>query len=114
MSLQRVLETARRTGTPVIITDVSGREPMVVMPIEQFEALTGEAPARQAPRPTLSKEERVERVLAEMAAQRSEERMNDAALKIESLSLEVPADDLTLEERFYLEPVEDKSGDGQK
>ncbi|MEO5927136.1 MAG: hypothetical protein ABIO72_00510 [Patescibacteria group bacterium] len=108
MSLQRVLETARRTGTPVIMTDVSGRDPMVIMPLEQFEALTGEVPSRPAPRPTVSKEERVERVLAELAAQRTEERTNDAALKIESLSVEMPGDDLTLEERFYLEPVEDK------
>ena len=111
MSLQRVLETARRTGTPVIVTDVGGREPMVVMPLEQFEALTGETSSRPAPRQALSKEERVERVLAEMAAQRTEERMNDAALKIESLAVEVPADDLTLEERFYLEPVEDKGSE---
>lgn len=109
MSLQRVLETARRTGTPVIVTDVGGREPMVVMPLEQFEALTGETPSRHTHQPSMSKEERVERVLAEMAANRSEERANNAALKIESLSLEVPADDLTLEERFYLEPVEDKA-----
>lgn len=113
MSLQRVLETARRTGTPVIITDVGGREPMVVMPLEQFEALTGETPARQSSHhQPLSKEERVERVLAEMAANRSEERANDAALKMESLSLELPADDLTLEERFYLEPVDDKTKEG--
>jgi hypothetical protein len=116
MSLQRVLETARRTGTPVIITDVGGREPMVVMPLEQFEALTSEAPSRptghSAGHLSLSKEERVERVLAEMAATRSEERANDAAHKIESLSIEVPADDLTLEERFYLEPVEDKAKEG--
>ena len=113
MSLQRVLETARRTGTPVIVTDVGGREPMVVMPLEQFEALTGETPSRHAPsQPPLSKEERVERVLAEMASQRSAERANEAALKIESLSVELPADDITLEERFYLEPVEDKPKEG--
>jgi hypothetical protein len=47
-----------------------------------------------------------------MAANRSEERANDAALKMESLSLELPADDLTLEERFYLEPVDDKAKEG--
>jgi nicotinamidase-related amidase len=34
MSLQRIIELARRQGMPVILTDVAGREPMVVLPLE--------------------------------------------------------------------------------
>lgn len=112
MSLQRILETARKTGMPVIMTDLAGREPMVIMPLEQFEAMAGESPASQkapAPKP-LSKEERVVQVLEEMASERRLSHVQDEVpLHIESLSVEIPVpEDLTLEERFYLEPLEDK------
>lgn len=39
MSLQRIIELARRQGMPVILTDVAGREPMVVLPLEAYEAM---------------------------------------------------------------------------
>lgn len=39
MSLQRVLELARRQGAPVIVTDVAGREPLVILPLEAYEQL---------------------------------------------------------------------------
>lgn len=42
MSLQRVFESARKLGLPVVVTDPSGREPFVLLPLDQFEALTGE------------------------------------------------------------------------
>jgi len=90
MSLQRVLETARRTGTPVIVTDVAGREPLVVLPLEQFEALTGES--------------------KHVATEKGSARAEEVPLRIETLSVNLPTgEDLSLEERFYLEPIEDKS-----
>ncbi|MBP6944460.1 hypothetical protein KBD61_03970 [Patescibacteria group bacterium] len=39
MSLQRIIELARRQGMPVILTDVAGREPMVVLPLEAYEKM---------------------------------------------------------------------------
>lgn len=39
MSLQRIIEVARRQGMPVILTDVAGREPMVVLPLEAYEKM---------------------------------------------------------------------------
>lgn len=46
MSLQRIIELARRQGMPVILTDVAGREPMVVLPLEAYEKmLEGEGQA---------------------------------------------------------------------
>jgi hypothetical protein len=39
MSLQRIIELARRQGMPMIITDVAGREPMVVLPLEVYEGM---------------------------------------------------------------------------
>lgn len=39
MSWQRIIEVARRQGMPVIVTDVAGREPMVLMPLDGYERL---------------------------------------------------------------------------
>lgn len=40
MSFQRILELARRNGLPMVVTDVAGREPMVLLPLGEFERLT--------------------------------------------------------------------------
>lgn len=39
MSFQRVMETARRLQLPLVVTDIAGREPMVVMPLAVYEGL---------------------------------------------------------------------------
>ena len=39
MSWQRIIEVARKQGMPVIVTDVAGREPMVLMPLNGYERL---------------------------------------------------------------------------
>ncbi len=49
MSLQRVIELARRQGMPIVVTDVAGREPMVLLPLEIYEDLLNE------PSPTSAK-----------------------------------------------------------
>jgi hypothetical protein len=114
MSFQRVIETARRTGVPVIMTDVAGREPMVILSLEQFEAMAGDVNAREsaaAPRREVKKEkvtidEDVERALAELAAEKANARLNEVAADVQQGNAE---EGLSIEERFYLEPVEDKS-----
>lgn len=113
MSFQRVIETARKTGVPVIMTDVAGREPMVILSLEQFEAMAGDS-AREsaaAPRKEVKKEKSeldrdVERALAELAAEKAEARLNEVAADVAAGNVE---EALSIEERFYLEPVEDKS-----
>jgi hypothetical protein len=119
MSLQRVLETARKTGAPVIVTDVAGREPMVILPLEQFEALTGvgsetvrpavrTAPVAPRRETKIVVEDPVDRAFAEMAAERLKNRMEETAVQIESLADQAKNPEISLEERFYLEPVDDK------
>lgn len=39
MSLQRVIDIARKNGMPVVVTDPAGHHPMVVLSLEQFEAM---------------------------------------------------------------------------
>lgn len=113
MSLQRVLETARKTGMPVIMTDLGGREPMVILPLEQFEAMAGvpatpvSRPKPSIPRPPV--DDVVDQALADMAAERLLTRMEEAAVQLEpepQKGAETP--DFSLEERFYLEPEDDK------
>lgn len=106
--MQRVTEIARKLGLPVIMTDPSGRDPMVILPLEQFEAMAGgetktPAPLTHKPRPEPTK------------APPMVPEINDFPLEIQDLAAmtateatsdEVAAD-LSLEERFYLEPVEE-------
>lgn len=104
MSLQRVLETARKTGMPVIITDIMGREPMVILPLEQFEAMAGvPATVRQVPQPEVSQ------IPVEMSVETLKTRVKDSTAPAQSFS---PAEnpDFPLEEGFYLEPVDDNLG----
>jgi hypothetical protein len=121
MSLQRIFESARRLGVPVIVTDPSGREPMVVLPLEQFEAMAtaGEA----APRAPSLKEEKPEVSYIPSAQSQTSEavRIQEKPLNREENVLakeEMPnisadlagMEEIPLEERFYLEPVEEEQG----
>lgn len=47
MSLQRVIEIGRKQGIPVIVTDIAGREPMVLLPLDTYERLL-DAPSESA------------------------------------------------------------------
>ena len=51
MSLQRVLELARRQGMPVVVTDVAGREPLVILPLDIYEGLIDEGSVPRPPTP---------------------------------------------------------------
>src|SRR5262245_33195529 len=115
MSLQRVLETARKTGLPVIVTDVAGREPMVILPLEQYEALTDseETVAPSLPKVAQPRQE-IKTVPLPIDA---DEGVNVLSESKESTSVRLEAvaeqsledeEEIPLEERFYLEPVEDK------
>lgn len=42
MSFQRMIEMARRHGMPIVVTDPNGKEPVVVLSLEVYEALIGE------------------------------------------------------------------------
>ena len=111
MSFQRVIETARKTGVPVILTDVAGREPMVILSLEQFEAMASEggsdASARRS-RPVRT--ESAEKVLAEIAEERKKERIQEVTEELKALSKNgIDAAEISLEERFYIEPVDDKA-----
>ena len=98
MSLQRVFETARKMGFPVIVTDVAGREPFVILPLEQFEGLIDDG---SAPKPSISSESEI-RTVQPLPAQ------PEAQMRIETIASQPAGEsEIPLEERFYLEPVTD-------
>ncbi len=123
MSLQHVLEVARKNGMPVIITDDSGREPMVIMPLEQFEAMAFSTqaatqssqfsvPSSQSQKNSAlgTRNSELDNAIAEMAAERVRSRMEDAANRLEDLTKQTPSsldDGMPLEERFYIDPISD-------
>ena len=102
MSFQRILETARRMGSPLIVTDAAGREPMVVMTLQAFERL-GE-----------QKEQKVQMV-AEVAPvsvpviEKSEPSslLQEIAIQVMENPEMAQDSEISMEERFYLEPVEE-------
>lgn len=116
MSWQRVIETARKTGMPIIITDPAGREPMVILPLEQFEAMVSEpvTKTRSVSQPSplsdllVSRKQEVDDILAEQMAQQFKNRMENAASSLESMT-DLSSPEIPLEEGFYLEPIEDKN-----
>lgn len=91
MSFQRILELARRQGAPLIVTDPAGRESMVVLPFDAYEALVEgvEAPVRSSasvPPPVPEPE---------------------LVVSPSSESEPVAEAEMSLEERFSIEPIED-------
>lgn len=97
MSLPRMLEMARRHGMPLIVTDSNGKEPMVVLPLEVYEALvegSQVSPPVQARRPV------GEPVVVPV---------RDASVPppVKPPSEPEILAELSMEERFYIEPLDD-------
>lgn len=121
MSLQRILELARRKGVPVVVTDIGGREAMVVMPFDEYERLSENGSAEPkmqkrrvpmepivTPTPEIRRElVREETNMGEVqkAAEMRDERM-EALMEAISVPPASESASLSLEEQFYLEPVD--------
>ncbi len=98
MSWQRILEVARRQGTPIIVSDIAGREPMVILPFDEYERLIDQRS------PPITPRARSEEIAANIAeAFESELASVDAEEPIKSKENE----EMSLEERFYLEPLDE-------
>jgi hypothetical protein len=132
MSLKNVLDTARRLGIPVVITDEEGEAAQVVMPFEDFAAMVGAtSPAPRKPRITRSQEddEEIAQALADLTLEHFTEQESSMADESrapftvpeqrndnirpsekrpqDDLAMAVTPEDL-LEDHFYLEPIDDE------
>ena len=113
MGLNHILDTARKLGIPVVITNDRGESPQVVMPFEDFASMVGVGAgmAGGRPRMTASAPEAHQDEIAQALADLTMERIEEQGESPESgLETEGPAgeDDRFLEDNFYFEPVEDK------
>ena len=95
MSWQRILELARQRGLPVIVSDIGGREPMAILPLAEYERLTDARESHQIQNSNISK------LISEDIKIEPTAPIQGAEEDVEELS------GLTLEERFYLEPVDE-------
>ncbi|MCE9585855.1 hypothetical protein K8R04_00880 [Candidatus Uhrbacteria bacterium] len=121
MSFQRILETARRMGSPLIVTDAAGREPMVIMALQTYERLGEGVSQATSRKPQNSKPESEEPTVTEFATM-APQTSSEAPIKQESApvlreiaiqvmdSPEMAQDsEISLEERFYLEPTDEET-----
>jgi hypothetical protein len=103
MSWQRILETARRRGLPLIVTDIAGRDPMVILPFEQYERMSDGVP------PVITPTQPTKREVEAFAAFETEELQKAVDQAVAELSdTQEGETGLSLEEKFYLEPVDDE------
>jgi hypothetical protein len=111
MSLPHILETARKLGIPVIITNDRGESPQVVMPFEDFASMVGvTTSAMKRPRMSSKDEEEddeIAQALADLAKEEMERGAREAAIPGDEPPIE--KDDRFIEENFYFEPLEDEA-----
>jgi hypothetical protein len=114
MSLNHILDTARKLGIPVVITNEEGKSPQVVMPFEDFASMVGVSrPVSSKPRITdkvVAEEEHDE--IAQALADLTMERLDEEGTEppVSPMKQEAPevTDDRFLEDNFYFEPLDDK------
>jgi len=117
MSLKNVLETARKLGIPVVITDEEGDAAQVVMPFEDFAALVGatspsprsNAKPQATSRHAQAMEDEVAQALADLTIERLNEQANVVAEHIEQEVEAAKPSEGFLEDKFYLEPLDDEA-----
>lgn len=108
MSMQRILELARRKGMPVVVTDIAGREAMVVMPFEEYERLVDHVPAEPKPAKRRVPMEPIMTPTPEIPTEPVSSEIENSESLMEAISVPPPSESasLSLEEQFYLEPVD--------
>jgi hypothetical protein len=95
-----MLEMARRHGMPLVVTDPNGKEPLVVLPLELYEALVEGV---SQPQPASIRKPQAS-VAGEPVVVPVRDGSTPFAVKPQS-EPELMAE-LSLEERFYIEPLE--------
>lgn len=111
MSLTSILDTARKLGIPVVITNDRGDAPQVVMPFEDFASMVGvTVPKERKPRLTSipKTKDEVIQALEDLKGDRiSDDEVFDASVE-ETIAVEPSEPDRLLEDHFYFEPLDDK------
>lgn len=115
MSFQRIFEMAKRQGMPLVITDGQGRDPLIVLPLDMYEALA-DGRGIDASHQTLEGDEEKEPIIIPVKdeSMREPEASRSAVSSLERLvDMPKPSSEtdlfaeLSMEERFYVESLED-------
>ncbi|MFA6099908.1 MAG: hypothetical protein WC750_03450 [Patescibacteria group bacterium] len=118
MSWSQVFKTARRLGAPVIVTDQAGQDPLIILPLETYDGLVGQgSPAQRQPRTRgaepdesifeFQSEEVSSTDNSKNLAKESQKVQNE--VEIDGQESEVDgSQEISLDERFYFEPLEDE------
>jgi hypothetical protein len=125
MALEHVLDTARKLGIPVVITDDRGEAAQVIMPFDDFAAMVGAtSPVSGKPRITRSPKpaargpvtipireeaDEIVQALNELDIEAIDESLASPAPSMESTT-EGSKEEGFLEDKFYLEPLNDEEG----
>ncbi|KAA0205975.1 hypothetical protein EDM68_03850 [Candidatus Uhrbacteria bacterium] len=91
MSFQRIFEMVKRQGMPLVITDGQGKDPLIVLPLDMYEAL---ADGQALGAPPSTQEGEKEPVIIPVKEKPSPAESDLLA-------------DLSIEERFYIESLEE-------
>jgi hypothetical protein len=128
MSWQRIFKAARRMNAPVVLADQGGTDPLVILPLAQYERLLDQSESNiSLDMPSsrrASPDGRVESVFEDIplddllpAAFKSDFLAKDKQKKSENQAGDeslgqddVPSQgtEISLDERFYFEPLEDE------
>lgn len=117
MSLNHILDTARKLGIPVVITNERGDAPQVVMPFEDFASMVGvsrplSGKPRISDRGGTEEEDEIAQALADLTMERFDEQASEGFPSVlpdeEPVEASPAADDGFLEDHFYFEPLEDE------
>jgi hypothetical protein len=111
MSLTSILDTARKLGIPVVITNDRGDAPQVVMPFEDFASMVGvTTPKERKPRLTSipkTKDEVIQALEGLKGERIPDDEVFDVSVE-EEVVTEPSGDGQLLEDHFYFEPLDDK------
>ena len=127
MPLHHILDTARKLGIPVIITDDQGEAAQVIMPFDDFAAMVGAtSPVSSKPRISRSPKAPASRPSAPISSQEEDDEIIQALNELDIESIEALEESINppiepveqsaptskeegfLEEKFYLEPLNDE------
>lgn len=112
MSLASILDTARKLGIPVVITNDQGLAPQVVMPFEDFASMVGVTTPSRERKPRLTSIPKTKDEVIQALEGLKGERIPDDEIFDVSVEEEVVAEpseaDQLLEDHFYFEQLDDK------
>ncbi len=111
--LQRLIQAAKRIGGPLIVTDASGDEPVVIVPLHEYESMLGTAPAPEIPVETDAVKEDAGFIeqggeIPEISQEVFEElgQVTEESIPVQPVVKAQEAPSIPGEEQFYLEPIE--------